>query len=138
MNADFFNAYHRHLNDADLLFCGQRWANADLLYGYAAECGLKSLMRNFGMPVDPKGHPNQQEHRQHINALWGEYEALRSGHPSSVKYALAAHNPFAGWHVSNRYAADSQFQQNLVEPHQAAARKIEALLSDAQQDGLNV
>lgn len=49
MNADFLDANARHQHDADLLFDRQRWANADHLYGLAAECGLKRLMVTFGM-----------------------------------------------------------------------------------------
>jgi hypothetical protein len=40
MNADFLDAHYRHWQDAELLFGRGRLANADHLYGLAAECGL--------------------------------------------------------------------------------------------------
>ena len=42
-SADFSNAHNRHWQDAELLFCDRRWANADHLYGFSAECGLKAV-----------------------------------------------------------------------------------------------
>ncbi|WHF34964.1 hypothetical protein [Aeromonas salmonicida] len=47
MQADFLDAHARHWDDAESLLQAQRWANADHLYGMAAECGLKQLMRVF-------------------------------------------------------------------------------------------
>ena len=40
--ADFVDAHHRHRADAELLFEHHRWANADRLYGFSAECGTVS------------------------------------------------------------------------------------------------
>nr|VFK54807.1 MAG: hypothetical protein BECKTUN1418F_GA0071002_105616 [Candidatus Kentron sp. TUN]VFK55380.1 MAG: hypothetical protein BECKTUN1418D_GA0071000_103118 [Candidatus Kentron sp. TUN]VFK60455.1 MAG: hypothetical protein BECKTUN1418E_GA0071001_105815 [Candidatus Kentron sp. TUN] len=51
MNADFFDAHNRHWQDWEQLFASERWANADHLYGMAAECGLKCLMQAFP-PMD--------------------------------------------------------------------------------------
>jgi hypothetical protein len=52
---DFYNAYTRHIEDAEFLFSASHLGNADQIYGYAAECGLKCLMLHFGMPVDITG-----------------------------------------------------------------------------------
>ncbi len=49
--ADFLDAHHRHRADAELLFEHDRWANADRLYGFSAECSLKAVMTTLGMPV---------------------------------------------------------------------------------------
>ncbi|MDE0002871.1 MAG: hypothetical protein OXQ29_09265 [Rhodospirillaceae bacterium] len=37
--ADFLDAHRRHWCDAELLFNDSRWANADQMYGFSAECG---------------------------------------------------------------------------------------------------
>ena len=50
--SDFTDAHCRHWDDAELLFKLQRWANADQLYGFSAECGLKAVMTFLGMPVE--------------------------------------------------------------------------------------
>ena len=44
MKADFLDAHQRHWDDAEHLLQAQRWANADHLYGFAAECGLKAVV----------------------------------------------------------------------------------------------
>ena len=71
MQADFLDAHKRHWEDAERLFQAQRWANADHLYGMAAECGLKRLMQAFGMPLDvSKDRPLKQEDRCRIPDDW--------------------------------------------------------------------
>ena len=42
-------ALQRHWEDAELLFSEKRLANADHLYGFSAECGLKAVMEALGM-----------------------------------------------------------------------------------------
>ena len=53
MQANFLDAHERHWGDAERFFSAGRYANADHLYGMAAECGLKRLMVHFGMAVNP-------------------------------------------------------------------------------------
>jgi hypothetical protein len=55
--ADFADAHRRHWEDAELLFAHDRWANADQLYGFSAECGLKTVMQALGMNTDAAGVP---------------------------------------------------------------------------------
>ncbi len=80
MQADFFDAHERHWEDAETLFSHGRYANADHLYGVAAECGLKRLMRSFGMVVDAiSGSPANDKDRQHVNHIWARFESYRNG-----------------------------------------------------------
>jgi hypothetical protein len=95
MNADFLDAHRRHLCDADYLFNASHLANADQLYGMAAECGLKQLMLAFGMKVRAAdGAPEKREDREHIDKLWIRYEAYRSGTVQGVQYGLPSSSPF--------------------------------------------
>lgn len=41
--AHFVDAHRRHWDDAELLLGNARWANADQMYGFSAECGLKAV-----------------------------------------------------------------------------------------------
>ena len=67
MNTDFLDAHYRHWEDAELLFNAKHWANADHLYGFSAECGLKQLMKKFGMPIDTTtGTPSKGQDRVHV------------------------------------------------------------------------
>ncbi|MEI7673390.1 MAG: SAM-dependent methyltransferase, partial [Deltaproteobacteria bacterium] len=70
MNTDYLDAHDRHWQDAGLLFASTRIANADHLYGMAAECGLKRLMVAFGMTVENDGGPADKSDRIHANHTW--------------------------------------------------------------------
>lgn len=137
MNLDFLDAHDRHLNDADQLFKAQRWANADHLYGMAAECGLKQLMIKFGMDFNyEKWKPVDQNDVKHADQLWDRYDAYRSGHQQGIHYALPPSNPFQNWNVAQRYAHQSHFDENYLLPHQNGANAVSALIKKAKEEGL--
>jgi hypothetical protein len=93
MNADFLDAHHRHMTDAETLFQAKRIANADQLYGFAAECGLKKLMGIFGMLVAADGSPTDKTDRVHAEKVWDRYEAYRFNALSGANYVLPSPNP---------------------------------------------
>jgi hypothetical protein len=137
MSADFFDAHERHHQDAELLFNEQRWANADHLYGMAAECGLKRIMEAFGMQLDPTTRsPTQRKDWEHADGAWTRFESYRSGHHQGAGYALPATNPFNDWHVSQRYAHRSHFGAISAQSHQVGAKLVAALIKKAQLEGL--
>lgn len=138
MNTDFLDAHLRHLRDADYLFSGSYLANADHLYGMAAECGLKRLMMAFGMQTDNTGSPvDRQSDRIHAEKVWARYETYRSGHIQGVQYGLPfSTNPFDDWKVEQRYAQEQCFDNARVEPHRTAAHSIRALVKNAEMAGL--
>ncbi|RUQ38618.1 MAG: SAM-dependent methyltransferase [Candidatus Competibacteraceae bacterium] len=137
MQADFLDAHERHWDDAERLFQAQRWANADHLYGMAAECGMKRLMLAFGMLFDAaKDRPAQQVDRVHANGVWARFESYRSGHAQATGYALPPSNPFANWDVADRYAHQANFDQARAQGHQAGAQTIRNLIAKAQREGL--
>ena len=137
MRADFLNAHQRHWVDAEHLLQAQRWANADHLYGMAAECGLKRLMLAFGMPYDAaRDRPAQQDDRVHANGAWARFESYRSGHAQGTSYALSLGNPFANWQVSDRYTHQSNFDQARAQGHQIGAQAVRNLIAQAQREGL--
>lgn len=134
--ADFLDAHHRHWNDAQTLFDLRRFANADHLYGFAAECGLKALMVVFGMPTN-NGNPRLPEDRKHMDQdLWDRFESYRQGHSSGAAYALPNANPFKDWKTSDRYAHRSHFDQNRVELHRQGAEMVRELVKHAQRTGV--
>ena len=137
MQADFLDAHERHWDDAERLLQAQRWANADHLYGMAAECGMKRLMLAFGMPYDAaKDRPAVYEDRVHANGIWARFESYRSGPAKGAGYALPSSDPFAHWDVSDRYAHQSNFDQVRVQGHQAGAQAVRSLIAKAQREGL--
>ena len=137
MNSDFLDAHYRHWNDAEYLSADSRWANADHLYGMAAECGLKCLMLAFGMPFDPsRDMPQNRQDRQHADGVWSRYESYRCGHLRGTHYVLPANNPFADWDISQRYANRSNFDQTRTQSHQSGAKLVRQLVEKARWDGL--
>ncbi|MDF3883650.1 hypothetical protein [Cupriavidus basilensis] len=143
MITDYLDAHYRHLEDAEHLFGASRWANADHLYGVAAECGLKRLMIAFGMKVDTTtGTPSNRQDRVHVmetrkpDNAWDRYETYRSGHNTAAGYVLTSTNPFIDWDVSQRYAHRRHFDQVRADSHRLGARAVRALVNKAILEGL--
>ena len=97
--ADFIDAHHRHWADAELLFDHDRWANADHLYGFSAECGLKAVMQGCGMRVDPTtGIPDEPRHRKHVQKIWPIFRSfVETREDSEYLDRLPPGEPFADW-----------------------------------------
>jgi hypothetical protein len=136
VNADFLDAHRRHLRDADALFTASRWANADHLYGMAAECGLKRLMMAFGMETDNQGTPKNRRDWIHAEKVWARYDAYRSGHVEGLQYGLPPTNPFNDWSASQRYAPEQYFDPVRVEPHRIGAHAVADCVKNAERAGL--
>ena len=124
--ADFPNAHVRHWRDAELLFRAGRWANADQLYGFSAECGLKAVMVAGGMPVDLEtGTPTEPRHRKHIHELWSTFRSFVQGRQTGgLLHRLPEPNPFAAWSHHNRYASSHHFDEEAIAPHRTAAHLV--------------
>lgn len=136
MDTDFHDAHSRHWDDAELLYESERWANADQLYGLAAECGLKRLMIAFGMLLDTAGNmPAAREDRVHANGVWDRYEAYRSGHHAGTDYGTAS-GLFADWHIANRYCNRNDFSKSYVDPHKSGADEVRKLIKKAVLEGV--
>lgn len=137
MKADFLDALDRHWLDAEFLYQDARWANADHLYGFAAESGLKGLMLKFGMTFDiTKDMPSNEKDRKHADAIWARYESYRSGHHKGADYPLPDPNPFDNWRASDRYANKIEFNQDYVAPHRLGAELVRELVRKANREGL--
>lgn len=132
--ADIADAHLRHWEDAESLFARGRWANADHLYGLSAECGLKAVMRERGMPVDDQGAPMERKHREHIDKLWPVY--LDFVKRRDGQRHLLGGEPFDDWSVHDSYANRSHFTRPNVAPHRAAARRICDIVELAITDSL--
>lgn len=108
VGVSFTEAARRHTKDAKLLDQAGRLANANHLWGFAAECSLKAVLR----AVDPTlfeadGRP-KKPYKKHVDALWGQVHAFFTGRSMSrLASTLPTANPFAGWSVDARYDADA-------------------------------
>lgn len=102
----------------------------------AVECGLKRLMIAFGMPIAIDGGPAQHSDRVHADQAWDRYESYRSGHVAGASYGLPANNAFLDWHVSQRYANQSNFDQARATAHRTGAEAVYKLVIKALVEGL--
>lgn len=136
MNADFLDAHRRHKIDAEMLFQASRLANADQLFGFAVECGLKKLMGVFGMEVDATGSPSSQNDRVHAEKVWDRYEAYRSAKGGGASYILPSSNPYRDWHATQRYANSGDVLLPNVQTHRSAALIVATLVKLAETEGL--
>ena len=136
-DADFTDANRRHWEDAELLHEHSRWANADQLYGFSAECGLKAVMKELGMQVDDIGRPEVLKYRQHVQDLWPEFVSFAEEKGGARYLGLLPNDrSFADWSHHDRYANRSHFRAVHVEHHREAARKVLAMVAFATEDNL--
>ncbi len=136
MNEDFLDAHERHWDDAERLYAAGRWANADHLYGLAAECGLKGVTERFkAAPLDGKERRHIMEAHKPSNA-WDIFESYRSGAIMGSHFVVPPVNPFTNWDVSQRYAHQSRFDQARVDPHRQGAERVMEFVITANLLGL--
>ena len=127
--ADFTGAHRRHWQDAELLFAKRRWANADQLYGFSAECGLKAILEKDGERIEG-------DYKKHIHKLWPEFKNFADGRKGKRYLSrLPDGEPFSDWSHHNRYAASLHFNEAKARPHRAAAEGIYRMVLDAELDG---
>ena len=127
--ANFTDAHRRHWEDAELLFAHARWANADQLYGYSAECGLKLVMESLV--------PAERPHRVHVQDFWPEFVAFAGARREGGRYLalLPPNAPFADWSHHDRYAHRRHVGDQDAKRHRQAANEVRALVDLALEDG---
>ncbi len=134
--AHYIDSHKRHWEDAKLLFESERLANADQLFGFSAECGLKAVMQALKMPVKDYGKPANAQHRKHVQDLWPIFKSFvydRNG--ERYLRLLPCGEPFADWSHHDRYAHRSHIKKNTVESHCEATKMILLLVQTLLLDG---
>ncbi|MBF0110353.1 MAG: hypothetical protein HQL76_14375 [Magnetococcales bacterium] len=110
--AKYAEAAKRHWQDAEILFLRDRKANADQLYGLAAECAIKALL------VSPMllGSPDlDRKFKIHMNGnnLWIGFQALAKGR--GKHFSLLDENcPYNNWFIDQRYCADGTIEIDRI------------------------
>lgn len=126
---DFSDAHGRHWGDAELLFAEKRWANADQLYGFSAECGLKAMLEQEGKYIEGK-------YKKHVHELWTEFSAFAKGRVGGRYLSrLPDGEPFSDWSHHHRYAAGFHFNKQNVMPHRMAADGVRRMVNEAELEG---
>lgn len=137
MGTSFGEAARRHWEDAEILAERRRVHNADQLYGLAAECALKRVMITLGVPASSDGDIDRK-YKIHIDKLWEEYRTLASGRRGARYLSPLSRfpdNPFADWHIEQRYApAEPPPAGSVCQAHKRAARACLDALRRIQED----
>lgn len=128
MPTDYLDAQVRHWEDAESLRDADRIPNADQLFGFSAECGLKWLMLKFGMTLEPTGtRPTAKADQQHIDGIWDRYESYRQGRFAGRDYELTG-SPFKDWNAGQRYCHRSEISKERAEAHRDGAAQVRELI----------
>ena len=124
MSDDFAAAAVRHFRDGDFLSEDDRVSNADQLFGFAAECAIKSALVSLPA-VKGSGELSARYRRKHIDELW---DCVLTQHiPNQFKnlQALLASRakPFMDWSTNQRYGPDDAVTEVALTVHRNAARR---------------
>lgn len=111
--AEAFNtAALRHWRDGVLLEQEARISNSDQLYGFAAECAIKSAL-------------SHAPGRKHIDLLWDSIpvQSVQRRFPG-LAAVLRLDNPFRDWTTDDRYAEDDAVSLTALAAHRDATRRL--------------
>lgn len=133
-------AAKRSYDDAELLTSNMRQVNAGHLYGFASECGIKSLLVAYGLPTDPATgdivESRPYAYRVHINSLISNMYAFLSGRGGAKYLGLMPNiNHFSNWKVEHRYYLEAAVPASVSDWRDAAV-EVMNMLDQAVLDGV--
>lgn len=124
MPEDYAAAAIRHFWDGDLLRENRRAPNADQLFGFAAECAIKSALVELPGCV-PAGALDPAFHR-HVDELWNlaPVQGIQRRHRALVVVLRQLKQPFADWSTDQRYAPNGLVTDEALARHRQAAVRV--------------
>lgn len=140
------SAAERHFHDAVYLHDDQRLPTADHLFGFAAECAVKSLLLRFTAEVsmtDSKGRTsrkpwwnnpsnNKLEPLGHIANVLPAVSLLTHGRTGAdLLQAMGSLSDFASWTEADRYTDGTSVEASVVACRRKAATLVLALHEQA-------
>lgn len=123
----------RHFEDATLLEAQGRNPNAGQLYGFAAECGIKSLMPFNSQKERVDGPLGNKHIHQIINQLSQVQTAYQSRSCAHYLSMIPNINNFHDWDTTHRYFDESCLPPSLP-CWRDAAKEVCLMLDQATQD----
>lgn len=138
---DFHQAAKRHFYDAEILMDHNRKATAGHLYGFTAECGVKSLLVWKGYPTNQLSGEiceKKKRFRAHIHELIKNINMLHTflDGRGAVKYLamIPSIGNFSDWKTDHRYYIDSALPPSASKWREAS-REILRMLDEVTLDG---
>lgn len=122
---DMRKAAYRHLEAAEILFGGNRKDVAGYLYGIAAECALKHLMKVSGMRPLPREDRRNDPFYAHFEEL---KTLIRDAPPSRRSAELRKYVEKSSfmqrWDIAMRYSHGRDIQPEWVDRWRNDARDV--------------
>ena len=124
MAEDYAAAATRHFRDGALLEESRRIANADQLFGFAAECAIKSAL--VELPGFLAGSTIAPAYHKHINQLWDfvPLQGIQRRYRGLLVVLKGLPRPFADWSTDQRYGPDSVVTDEAIGRHRQAAARV--------------
>lgn len=126
----------RHYRDGEVLRESRRIANADQLFGFAAECAIKSALVSLPGRTDRSALAGS--HHKHVDQLWDRVrlQSIQRRCPRLVAVLRGLPQVFADWSTDQRYGPDEAVADEAMERHRrAAARALGSVgLSGARRE----
>ena len=138
---NFECAAKRHFHDGLLLKKENRDPNAGQLFGFAAECGIKSLLVACGYPTSPDGDLGTagggicaKKHIHQFVPMMAQLSMYLAGRNGS-KYLSQIPNiaDFSNWHTDQRYYTDQSIP-TFCNKWQDAAKEVMNMLQNLAID----
>jgi len=124
MPEDFAGAAIRHFRDGALLEEKRRVSNADQLFGFAAECAIKSAL--VGLTGCSDSGALAKKYIVHIDKLWDlvQVQSIQKRYPGLVVVLKGLQQPFADWSTVQRYGPDNMVTEDALKCHHHAAVRV--------------
>lgn len=123
MAESYENAALRHWEDSILLDRENRIANADHLFGFAAECAIKVALSQ--LPGFLNTGRLAPRYLVHMDELWDRIplQGLQSRF-RGLMMILKLDNPFRDWSVNQRYEDGSMVSPIAKDRHRDATKRL--------------
>jgi hypothetical protein len=114
----------RHYRDGELLSDSLRIANADQLYGFAAECAIKRAL--VSLPGCANSGILASKYREHVERLWdlAQVQGIQKRYPKLMTVLKNLRHPFADWSTNQRYERDDVVTEDALRRHRRAAARV--------------
>ena len=124
MPEDYAVAATRHFRDGALLEKSRRVANADQLFGFAAEGAIKRAL--VELPGFLAGGRLAPAYHKHVNQLWDcvHLQGIQRRYPRLVVVLKGLPQPFADWSTDQRYGPDGVVTDEAMGRHRQAAARV--------------
>jgi hypothetical protein len=115
----------RHFRDGGILSERQSLDNADQLFGFAAECAIKSALVTLPGCVQQGELSNPFRHK-HVKELWDLVPllGLQRRYPGLLAVLRGLKQAFGDWSTDQRYGPDDTVTAEVLDRHREAAKRL--------------